>query len=442
MGFRHSIAVLAISLTSAAAAEPREYVVLAGRAPAPDADLVRHHWQAKNPRQDLPASGQSVPNLVYFTGPVARRATGLTLVMPSKELPVSLVLAGDETVLILNTCGTETRVSASDLPLRGKGLVAFPTTETCAPEALAQAVLTVLDRDPSEWEAGLGTAGLVVEQPLPEPEEGPEPGPLRAVENDSIIITTTLSPKRDTGPRILAQEVSARGEGIPAAKEAVQGAVLQSLDPPLVEGGGDRLVQPRRAGLPEPSVIIGENAASLPEVLRGPMGVAYVDRAAIRATDATRYARMVSEGAFDPDPAQIAAAIQTELQRMNCYASGVDGIWGRGSVAGAERYFREAKANMPGTQADLALYRALIGGPDLSCPTPMVAPTTAATTRSPTTSRGQTAPTGATGTRRTGGAGTSNRPRAEPPQPSTPQAPARTGGPRIDPSFGGSGVFR
>lgn len=252
------------------------------------------------------------------------------------------------------------------------------------------------------------------------------------VEQDSIIITT-LKPTSDPRPRIVGQEIAPEGR-TPAAP------------PPeaLVEGAGDRSIQPRLAGLPEPSIIVGEQAApALASLPRGPLGVAYAERARLRADNPETYREMVASGAFDPDAGSLAQAIQAELQRMSCYGSQVDGVWGRGSVTAVERYFQAANVRAPGNGPEIDLYRAILSGPDLTCPapTPVATPQTTPrnTSRTSGTRRNTPAvqPSGAAGRPAVQGRPRNSNPPANPPATTTPATP-----PRIAPGFGGTGLFR
>ncbi len=261
---------------------------------------------------------------------------------------------------------------------------------------------------------------------------------LPKVAQDSIIITT-LTPRADAGPIIQGQELGAATPA-PQARAGIETAALRPIanPPALVEGGGDRSVLPQRAGLPQPSIIVGERGeAQVFAPPRGPLGVAYAERARLRASQPQEYARLLAAGDFDPEPASLARAIQDELLRMACYGAAVDGVWGRGSITGVERYFTAAKTNAPGTSPEIGLYRAILAGPDLTCPAPPqpVAVRPAATQTAPARARQtQTQP------RRTPAPVVPARP--SPAQPAPPPAAAAPSGPRIAPGFGGTGLFR
>jgi hypothetical protein len=71
------------------------------------------------------------------------------------------------------------------------------------------------------------------------------------------------------------------------------------------------------------------------------------------------------------DPKVLALAVQTELQRLNCYRGALDGDWGRGSRSALEAYGRAADS-MPDTlDPTPALLQALQARPDAKlCPDP------------------------------------------------------------------------
>lgn len=187
--------------------------------------------------------------------------------------------------------------------------------------------------------------------------------------------------------------------------------------------------RPTAAGLPRPSVIVGEIA---PAALRpddpdaaSPLMPTLLDlspeaRAAMRAEDGAAFARLVESGAFDPAPVRLVSAIQTELQRMGCYGAGIDGQWGNGSRAAVGRYYAQRGTPAPTREPTLVLWRDMLGAEDVACPAPA---RTAAPAR--TTPPGNTAPT-------------TSAPPSAPPSAQPPAAPA--GG--IDAGALGRGVMR
>ncbi|MEX0308728.1 MAG: hypothetical protein AB3N17_00635 [Tateyamaria sp.] len=190
--------------------------------------------------------------------------------------------------------------------------------------------------------------------------------------------------------------------------------------------------------LPQPSIILGRIAPGqeeefgierlLPEtVAQVIFDLADLDaRNALRADNPELFAQLISEGHLDPEADQLNRTLQVELQRMNCYRSGIDGAWGPGSRRSVASYFEQlANVSWPDQQPTNELFRAILLNGDVACPTPVAAPRPAATNR--TTTRTTT-----TTTTRT------QRPAAAAPAPAAkPQTQSK---PTL--SIGGSGVFR
>lgn len=462
----------------------REVYVVTGRdaglASAPDIARVESYWRERGMTarrveagalDDAPAvataSAESADRLIYYSGPIGRGDEGLVLADRSgpvaAAVPVESVLkagaAPRPTTLIINHCGTNMNISPRDFGFGGDWIVAYPVSSSCVPEAVANRALAALAGPREGWVAALQAAGMMVARPLAPgslPAGGTRPGApaLQAVRNDSIVITT-LRPSAPASPRIAArapdgageiQTVSARPRDFPAQGGSVQNPPA-SGSAPLVEGSDDRLVQPLRAGLPQPSIIVGERALRADDVApallppRDAMGVSHELRATLRREDASAFADLLEQGAFDPDADRMAAAIQTELLRMSCYASTVDGLWGRGSVTAVERYFAAANQRAPSTRPEVGLYRAIISGPDLTCPPPVAASSAAQTRSTPAASgagRGGSNSRNQVERRNTPSNTSRRQPAANPPA-TTPTTPGRR---TIAPNFGGSGMFR
>lgn len=162
------------------------------------------------------------------------------------------------------------------------------------------------------------------------------------------------------------------GDAVIVAAEAPQAVVLPAALAPAPAAQA-----PRRADLPQPSIIVGELASLIGQDQRGPLGVPYAIRQRIRLLDPALFQTMLAGGAFDPLADQMATALQTELQRMNCYGGTVDGSWGQGSIAALGRYFSTLGAANAATAPDPALFRTLAQNPDVECP--QLAPAVAAT---------------------------------------------------------------
>lgn len=195
---------------------------------------------------------------------------------------------------------------------------------------------------------------------------------------------------------------------------------------------------PLTEGLPQPSIIIGiieGSEASFATVDDTPLDVSSNEiafdnldaRRTLRAQDEELFKTLVASGAFDPptQPKALETALQTELLRMKCYASTVDGIWGNGSKASVQRYFDEIDGVEPETlEPTIGLFRQVILQDEIECPPPPAPVAQAAP-----------APraTGSTGTRTT----TQAAPRAAAP---APRAAAPAPAPAPAPSGGLSGA--
>ncbi|MEO0669736.1 MAG: hypothetical protein AAFZ99_17625 [Pseudomonadota bacterium] len=194
------------------------------------------------------------------------------------------------------------------------------------------------------------------------------------------------------------------------------------------------------AGLPTPSIILGRVEPGreadfgietlLPETV-AQMAFAFDDmdtRVAMRGDDPEMFRMLVEQGHIDPPADRLNAALQTELQRMNCYRSSIDGLWGRGSARSVNEYFseRDDGIDWPDQNPSAELFRTIIMYPDVECEAPVAA---AAPAPRATTTRSTT-------TRTTQRATPAPRPAAPAPKPAAPaNKPKITGG-------GGIGVFR
>ncbi len=195
-----------------------------------------------------------------------------------------------------------------------------------------------------------------------------------------------------------------------------------------------------RAGLPSPSIILGRIEPGreadfgittlLPETV-ATMAFAFDDletRVAMRGDDPELFRLLVEQGHIDPPEADLNRALQVELQRMNCYRSGIDGAWGPGSRRSVGEYFdkREDGMTWPDQNPSVELFRTIIMEPDVRCETPVAA---AAPRRPTTTSRPAASRPAAVATPRPA------TPRPAPAAPKPAAKPKITGG-------GGIGVFR
>ncbi len=185
-----------------------------------------------------------------------------------------------------------------------------------------------------------------------------------------------------------------------------------------------------RDGLPQPSVIVGDMAILAALGPRGPLGMAFPLREAIRQRDAALFERLLGRGVFDPDPDRMAEAIQTELQRAACYSGGIDGRWGSGSARAVERW-QQAAGDKVATDPEPGLFRAIARGGDLRCAA-VAAPVAVVTPAKPKPGRDPAKPAKPS---------TVAAKPAQPAQPAQPAKPA-TATPQFNPSLIGSGMFR
>ncbi len=189
-------------------------------------------------------------------------------------------------------------------------------------------------------------------------------------------------------------------------------------------------------GMPQPSIIVGmiapgqEEEFGLETLLPATVQqVAFslddiAAREALRENQPEIFRRLIEEGHMDPDEAQLNRVLQTELARMNCYRSGIDGAWGPGSRRSVGEYFEElSSVDWPDQSPTNELFRAILLNGDVACPTPVAA----APAPRATTTRTNTATT------------TRTQPRAAAPAPRA-AAPAAKPKPKL--SIGGSGVLR
>lgn len=154
-------------------------------------------------------------------------------------------------------------------------------------------------------------------------------------------------------------------------------------------------------GLPQPSVILGfispgqEALFGLSRLLLSTVAsvIFSIDdlaaREALRASDPVLFKRLIEEGHVDPDPSQLNRILQVELKRMNCYRSGVDGAWGRGSQRSVMEYFGQlSDVAWKNPDPSAELFRALLLNGDVTCTPPVIVKRT----QSPSPTRSTTVP--------------------------------------------------
>lgn len=158
------------------------------------------------------------------------------------------------------------------------------------------------------------------------------------------------------------------------------------------------------AGLPTPSIILGKIEAGqeavfgieslLPATVEQ-IGFDHTDleaRIAMRINDPALFRKLIEQGHVDPPAEQLNVVLQTELARMNCYRSGIDGAWGPGSRRSVGTYFNEVEGvERSDQQPSMDLFRQIILRADVACPTPVAA--TTRTVRQTTTNQRRTTTT-------------------------------------------------
>lgn len=125
---------------------------------------------------------------------------------------------------------------------------------------------------------------------------------------------------------------------------------------------------PLRPGRPEPSVLIG----LIEGITDSGLALSWDDldgRRALRANNPDLFDSLLVAGALDPPEALLAVALQSELERMECYALVVDGDWGNGSRRSAQRYLAELEGvAAPFQQPNTDLFRVMLRNDAVTCP--------------------------------------------------------------------------
>ena len=251
------------------------------------------------------------------------------------------------------------------------------------------------------------------------------------IRKTTILFTAPVQPINIASPlKPVANIVLAKHEPHAVGGVRIFTAVASSTNPA-------RQFQPTKAGLPKPSIIVGDiksanasfNATEIGGALSGTEigGTGFKARQKLRKEDPEMFEKLLIGGAFDPLPEMLPAAIQTELARMGCYASRVDGIWGNGSRAAVDRYYKRLGTDAPTRKPEISLFHQIVRKDSVVCPV----------------SRTQTRSTRvSSSTRRSTRAG-SNRTRTQRTKPRTAAKPAASTGPRtIKRTMNASGVFR
>ena len=213
---------------------------------------------------------------------------------------------------------------------------------------------------PEPGEADLQTAPPALDLSLPAP-SGPDPGP-EGFSFDLIILDEDLPEPADTlsgdGAITLAALPETR---LPPGDIGVARA-LQQLS------ATDIRANARTAFVPDAPI---EWLAALSPGLRG------VDRPMNRA-------RIIGEDVTPPEmnlpemtEAELAAAVQTELQRVGCYRMAIDGAWGPGSRGALSDYFSRTGQTPLGTEPTGAILVMIRDSEGEICPAPVARATPA-----------------------------------------------------------------
>lgn len=247
----------------------------------------------------------------------------------------------------------------------------------------------------------------------------------------TILLTAQIKPVNIATPlKPVANIIPAKHEPHAVGGVRIFTAVASSTGPA-------RQLQPTKAGLPKPSIIVGNiksaNASFNATEFGGALsrtevgGTGFEARQKLRKKDPELFEQLLIGGAFDPLPEMLPAAIQTELARMGCYASRIDGVWGNGSRAAVDRYYKHLGENTLTRQPEVSLFRQLVRKDNVVCPVSRVQTRNGRVSSSPSRSTG------------TG----SNKTRTQITKPRTTAKPATPTGPRtIKRTMNASGVFR
>ncbi|TRW99577.1 hypothetical protein FNJ84_02560 [Paracoccus sp. M683] len=455
-----------VLLASPVLAETRQALVIADRAPAQEAGQPGRDALAvsrallaagfdvrrlENP-SGLPDAPVEAPDvmLIYLSADLVQQDGRQMAVLSSG--PVDLAeLAGRypakaQAMLLAESCPVtpspaddaaqngESALLPVDAP--GGGMIARSpggVDDCTAAPRLTTVLLSALEQPGSEISDSLAGAGLPVVTGAGWAGFQAQAATINPSSGGTLILDQPLRPINPTTVVV----ASARPGPTSAAGRVVGAGGVQIL--PVAANveplGGDRQARPTQAGLPEPSIIVGERVtedapAAGDDSLQGTaVGTDFEERRRIREQDPQLFASLLESGAFDPPADQMAGAIQTELQRMNCYKSQVDGLWGNGSRQAVDRYFQQAGGSASSREADITLFRQIALRDDVRCPDPVVQPAA----RNPVVAPQRERPRPST-----------PRQPQQParPAPPAPPPPAAASGGGLDPSALGAGIFR
>ncbi len=458
-------AAFAAALADPVCAETRQALVISTRAegqeigqPARDGLQVSRGLLSAGfdvRRLENPASLPDMPDLppdlmlVYLSADLVVQDGTLAAQLPWAGVPLQevadLYAGAGQLIILAESCPVaEPDEAASVIPASAspqspeRTIIVFSPGEgkSCDPgNRLTDVFLDLLDQPGADLGDNLQQAGATV---------------LRGAQADQQLVLIPAASAAGEAPdqtiiAVPSQPASAVQVVQPRSVSAVSGGGVRifNASAPQVSIAGDRRMRPTPDGLPEPSIIVGEmppadGAEQISGEIEGTtVGVSYEERRRIRDEDAELFTSLLESGAFDPSADQMAAAIQTDLLRMNCYTSSVDGIWGNGSRQAVDRYVRELGQAAVSREADVALFRQVALNDSVRCPAPVARP--AAQTNTTATPRRSTNTT----TRRSNQTRQSTAPAAprQPARQATPPA-GNNAQPRINPNTLGSGIFR
>lgn len=361
----------------------------------------------------LEALNGSERAVVYLTGPLTEDGAGIVLeggALRFDDVVGGLVNAGvSKLALLVETCPMQN--ARPVLPLSQPGLEMLSAESAGGDGTCPEIGMRLTDLLKSKLQADTSLGGLlsavtvrsdlqddlVLRAPLPV-------APVVSLISDDVVTSSvvSLTPVSAPSANVGLMPVALETASVSASPDA--GEVVIFAPTPQAQ----QAALPRAAGLPEPSIIVGiiedltlasfSPAEPLGEVTSNEISYENLEaRRALRAQDAALFATLVGSGAFDPPSPLLAAALQTELARMGCYTSGIDGKWGPGSRRSVGRYFDEIDGVEAVSQdPSVELFRQIVLQDDITCPAPVAAAAapraTAKRSSSGTTSRAATKP--------------------------------------------------
>ena len=375
---RHCVSALALCTAGAAHAQDARALVVGTTTPSDTRVFADSYNVAQALRaagfadvdllRDAPAAAvtsawERGPDLVYLTGPVP------------PTLRERLSVAGRPGIVLIDDC-------PDPLDATGPGL-ARASAAGCDAATLAA---RLLDAEPAALAElgplleGAWTAAPPAALALVPP---PEAGPVATVA-DAVV---SISPVAPAAP-------AASGIAGAAGLEAV-GRTDEQIAIFVAPPAEDQAARATAAGLPEPSIIVGriaptpasfETVADEEEVSVAGGEVAFDTleaRRELRQSNPELFETLLDGGAFDPPDVDLVVALQTELQRMGCYRSAIDGDWGPGSRRSVAEYYAQVEGQAAeGDAPTVDLYRQLLRVDDVDCPAPVVQAPTRTTTAS------------------------------------------------------------